>query len=359
MSILYNLHQVNLRIIKWAKAVQRKKKDKADIIQLLRGDKNQLTAEQKKAILDFYKPYGKTDPIYHQYYYEKNGIFDVRYLPDDLYYTEIQHYFNNISAALIVDHKGYYEALFPDVRHPVTIAKRLNGYWMINNQCVTIDEVVKIVCSEELVFIKKASGSCGGAGVLALEGEELTNKNIVESINSLTGDLVVQKRIEQCGELRKIHETSVNTMRIMSLINRDGEVTILSRLLRMGVGNSRMDNAHSGGISIGIEKDGRLREFALSLEGDKYYEHPNSKVVFKDIVLPYIKKIDEAIKQCALRVPHFRIVAWDIILDSDYVPTLIEANLYDAGMDIPQLNNGPLFGDYTEELLSEVYSVKK
>ena len=47
-----------------------------------------------------------------------------------------------------------------------------------------------------------------------------------------------------------------------------------------------------------------------------------------------------------------------IILEEDYIPTLIEANLYDAGMDVPQLTNGPLFGDRTKILLEEVYSHK-
>ena len=126
----------------------------------------------------------------------------------------------------------------------------------------------------------------------------------------------------------------------------------------MGTNNSRVDNAHSGGISCGMDESGQLKDFALSLKGDKYYKHPNSGIAFRDVVLPRIKDIDEVIKICALRVPHFRIVAWDIILEEDYIPTLIEANLYDAGMDVPQLTNGPLFGDRTKILLEEVYSHK-
>lgn len=314
--------------------------------------------EQKKEIKKFYKPYGKIDPIYHQYYYENNGVFDIKYLPDDIYYTEIQAYFNNIPAAHIVDHKGYYESLFPDIRHPKLIAKRLNGYWLIKNQCVDVDEVVRQMCFEKIVFVKKATNSCGGAGVFVLEGESLSYKGIKELFTSLDGDIVIQKCLKQCAELRNINEFSINTMRFMSIIDRTGEVIILSRSLRMGTNNSRVDNAHSGGISCGMDESGQLKDFALSLKGDKYYKHPNSGIAFRDVVLPRIKDIDEVIKICALRVPHFRIVAWDIILEEDYIPTLIEANLYDAGMDVPQLTNGPLFGDRTKILLEEVYSHK-
>ena len=359
MSILHVVYQANEKVIKWAKDVQRKRKDKSDISALMSGGgKYKLTNDVKHEIAEFWKPYGKTDPIYQQYYFEKNDIFDVKYLPDDLYYTRIQYFYNNISAAYIVDHKAYYETLFPDIRHPQTIAKRLNGYWIIGNKCVPIEDVVELICNETIAFVKPATGSCGGAGITVLEGQELSEQAFYKAVKPIRGDIVVQKRVEQCDELKNIHESSVNTLRIMSLIDKNGEVIILSRSLRMGTGKSRLDNAHSGGISIGIYEDGRLKDFALTLDGKRFYEHPDSGVKFSSIVLPGIQMVEEAVKKCALRVPAFRIVAWDVILDQDRYPLLIEANLFNAGMHVPQLNNGPLFGERTEELLNEAFERK-
>lgn len=356
MSFLHAAYQANERIIKWAKDIQRKRKDKCGILALMTGgSKYQLTDDCKREIATFWKPYGKTDPIYQEYYFEKNDLYDVRYLPDDLYYTKIQYFFNDITAAYIVDHKAYYEALFPDIKHPETIAKRLNGYWIVGEKFVTVKEVSELVCREEIIFVKPATGTCGGAGISILEGKDLNQQRFVEVANSIRGDIVIQLRVEQCEELKAIHETSVNTLRIMSLIEKDGHVTILSRSLRMGIGNSRLDNAHSGGISIGVNQDGSLKDFALTLGGKRFYEHPDSGVIFSDIVLPNMGIIEEAIKKCALRVPAFRIVAWDVILDKENFPLLIEANFYNAGMDVPQLNNGPLFGEKTEERLNEVF----
>ena len=40
-------------------------------------------------------------------------------------------------------------------------------------------------------------------------------------------------------------------------------------------------------------------------------------------------------------------------------PSLIEANMNFGGYDIPQIANGPLFGDYTKQMIKEVLSNKK
>lgn len=358
MSILHKIYILNSRAIKWAKDIQRRKKDKADILALMMNGACTFTPDQKALVVKFWKPYGRTDPIYQQYYSEKNDMQDVRYLPDDLYYTQIQYYFNDIPAAHIVDHKGYYDVLFPDIKHPEMIAKRINGYWMINNQCVDVETVVVACTEQNIVFVKPATGSCGGSGIQVLEDENLCKEKILEAISSIEGDIVIQKRLEQCAELSQLNEASVNTMRIMSLIDKKREVVILSRSLRMGVGKKRLDNAHSGGIFVGIHEDGRLRDFAMTLKGERFYVHPASGVEFKNTVLPNMAEVEASVKKCALRIPAFRIVAWDIILDKDHAPTLVEANLYNAGMDVPQLANGPLFGDRTNEYLNEVYATK-
>ena len=61
------------------------------------------------------------------------------------------------------------------------------------------------------------------------------------------------------------------------------------------------------------------------------------------------------VDKAALRIPHFRLVSWDIALREDGEPVLIEANFYDGEIDFHQLNNGPLFGEDTEAILREVF----
>lgn len=55
------------------------------------------------------------------------------------------------------------------------------------------------------------------------------------------------------------------------------------------------------------------------------------------------------------QIPHFRLVSWDFSIDENGEPVLIEANLNCGGIDVNQMNNGPLFGEDTKKVLDEVF----
>ena len=62
MSVLHMAYRANEKIVRRAKNIQRKRRDKKDIYALMVND-GRVEEEQKKRIRDFWKPYGKTDPI--------------------------------------------------------------------------------------------------------------------------------------------------------------------------------------------------------------------------------------------------------------------------------------------------------
>ena len=54
-----------------------------------------------------------------------------------------------------------------------------------------------------------------------------------------------------------------------------------------------------------------------------------------------------------------KLIAWDLAIDKNGVPVLIEINLPYSGIDLLQIANGPLSGDKTEQIIGEVMSDKK
>ena len=50
------------------------------------------------------------------------------------------------------------------------------------------------------------------------------------------------------------------------------------------------------------------------------------------------------------QAPFFKLISWDIGIDKDDEPVLIEYNCHGQSIDF-QAVNGPLFGEYTEEVL--------
>lgn len=129
-----------------------------------------------------------------------------------------------------------------------------------------------------------------------------------------------------------------------------------SSVLRMGINGAKVDNASSGGITVGILDNGYLRENAFSAAGVMYpYEHPDSKVAFSSIKIPGYLEIKELIKKLHAYLPQFRLLSWDLAIDEENRPVLVEVNMASGELDFHQLNNGPIFGEDTKEILDEVF----
>lgn len=114
------------------------------------------------------------------------------------------------------------------------------------------------------------------------------------------------------------------------------------------------DNASSGGIVVGVDND-MLRKYAYRTTGEKFSVHPSSGVSFEGITIPGIRNAEELVKQLAPTFPHHRLISWDICIDEEERPVLIELNMHHGQLDFHQMANGPLFGDRTREMLDEVF----
>ncbi len=315
-----------------------------------------LSNEMKKEVKEFWSNYCNVSMIYHNFYTEKNGEFYKEYIPDEIYYNYIQPYFNHYRLAKALDNKCYYHKMFANIAQPKLVAYKLNGFWYADDNMLKggVQDVYTIVAKETEVFIKRATDSGGGHGVKYLNCGGLTQAKFIEETEQIGGDIAIQRGIKQHALLSTINPASVNTIRIMTLLTQS-ETVVLSSILRMGVGDAKVDNSSSGGITIGINKDGTLKKFAC-VEKKKFIDkHPTSEVVFEDYPIPSFNKAMDLVKKASLMVPHFRLVAWDVAILQDGTPTLIEANLYDGQLDSHQIHNGPLFGEETVKILDEVF----
>jgi len=171
-------------------------------------------------------------------------------------------------------------------------------------------------------------------------------------------DINVQHILEQHECLNKIHDKSINTLRLMTLY-LDGEVNIISSVLRMGRDGARVDNGSHGGIICGINEDETLKEFAYNTRGYSWKQHPQG-VTFKGYKIVGYKQCCEMVKRLAGRLlTTSRLISWDFAIDPEGDPVLIEVNLTYGGVLVHQLCNGPIFGDRTEEILNRVYHQSK
>lgn len=320
--------------------------------------KTKPTKKFKKMVNEFWKRYKMgilpPPPIWAWYYASQNGIEDPRYIPNTMYYTTIDQHFNNRKLGWGFNDKNYYSRIFHGIKQPQTLVRNVNGILLDKDyNLITTNEAVDVIKEEKEVVCKPTLETGSGRDVCFWK----TNDNygdIVNFINSDTKNYIIQGVIKQHAELSKIHEESINTLRIVSILMKDG-VYILSSNLRMGTGSSRVDNVSGGGISCGINPDGSLKDYATDCyTGAKFYRHPQG-TVFKGLKIPSYSKVLDLVKSAHPIIPHFRLVSWDIAVDVNGDPLLIEANMRKGMINLNQFNNGPLFGDLTDRVLEEVF----
>lgn len=308
-----------------------------------------ITPEYKREVEIYWKPYHKVDTRYHAWYSSRNGICDPRYIPDDLYYTIIDQHFNNRKYGWGVNDKNYYSLWFPDVKQPEVVIRKVNNIFYDPDYHIISERQAAELCNRhEALILKPANETGGSRGIQFWTVGECISDKLSKQPN-----LIVQTIIRQHETLSQIHANSVNTLRIMTLV-MNNKVYHVSTVLRMGVGESKVDNASAGGITCGVKEDGQLKDVAYNAHGEMFSEHPQG-YCFSNCIVPNYQKAVEMVKHCHEKLGHFRLVSWDVAIDSEGEPVLIESNLRNGECDFHQFNNGPLFGNMTDQVLQEVF----
>ena len=318
-----------------------------------------LTAEQRNAVNAFFAPYKKPNLVFHEFFAEKTGEFHENYIPIDLYVGYIDPYFNNIREAKYIDNKCYFGALFHSIPQPIILAKRVNGLWMNgDNEVIPFEKIADLISAEDGVFFKEAQTSAGGHGVTFIAKNDDMLSKVKEVAAATPTDVLIQRRIIQHERMAAINPSSVNTLRVYSVLGLDGIVTNYSTVLRAGVGETKVDNYASGGLSVGVTDCGKLKKYGYNKKGERVEKHPTTGLVFENYEIPAFDKVIALVKKAHPMVPHFRSVSWDVAVTANGSPILIEGNLCRGGIDLLQLSNGPLYGKDTEKVLDEVFGKK-
>lgn len=309
-----------------------------------------------KAYKAYWKRYGNFSPMWGWYYASRNGNLDVRYIPHTLYYTKIDQHYNARKLGYGFNDKNYYSKLFAGIKQPETIVRVFGkGYFTdAEYKQISLEQAVALICENDEVICKPSQESGSGRSIEFWQIEEKKDY-IQEFLRNSCEPYILQKVLKQHVALNEVHLGSINSLRICSILLSDG-VHILSTCLRMGVDKARIDNVTAGGISVGINNDGTMQEFAYNyFTGERVSVHPQG-FVFSGKIVPSYDKAVALVEKAHQMIGHFRLVSWDIAIDDQGDPVLIEANMRKGGINLNQFSNGPLFGDLTDQILNDVFN---
>lgn len=175
----------------------------------------------------------------------------------------------------------------------------------------------------------------GGHGVEIVNlKERFKNANEFREYCMKNG-LIAEEKILQHTELNKIYANSINTIRMLTLKGKP-----VGAAIRMGVGNSVVDNASSGGIytEIDIDEGITVGKAMKDVTREQFVVHPTTKTVIPGIKIPFWNECKEIAEKASKIIPDVYSVGWDIAVTPDG-PTFVEVNT-NVGLELIQAPNG-------------------
>jgi len=323
-----------------------------------------LSDNLKTEIDQLFNRYNLPDnTIWHQFFISINDIEKPGYLSEYIYYSFIEPRLNVSSMAGAYSDKNIYQKIFPSLHHPRTVLRYINGrYYDADYTHLSKTEARhRLLEYKDMMIIKPSINSGRGRNIY-----KVTAENSMINLNESTKEFddlaqicpegfIVQEMLEQHPDLSKFHPESLNTIRITTFRFQQ-DITVLSAILKMGNHGHYLDKMAFNGLSCGIDSSGTLFSNALDNHFKKQTQHPESGVFFQGFHIPGFQNVCDIVTNTHKQLPYFDIISWDVAISPESKPVLIEINLRSQGIIYQQAIFGPLFGDYSKELLENLFN---
>lgn len=216
------------------------------------------------------------------------------------------------------------------------------------------------------IIVKPLTGGSGSAvfklsasrGQLLHEGRPL-DESAFDSLIFTTNngyhwkEFVVQETISQHPDLSRFNPTSVNTIRIDTLVDASGHVHFNAAALKVGTRGSIVDNSSVGGYMIAIDLESGCFKSDAKRESEFGGQYHDIRKTFdvdpSNFAVPFWPEVRDAVGLAAKTLAPFRSLGWDVAI-TPHGPLIVEANA-DYGIDVLQ----ELSGGYLAKPLGQEY----
>ena len=312
-----------------------------------------LTADEVQKVKQQWKGLHFTEKLVqgHRIYKAVHG-FDARYLTTPIYDPMIIRVLNPFATAKFFGNKCLFCNFFSNLLQPKCYVKRIGDeYFDGNMSLINKKQAFEILSRQEKYIIKPGNDSYGGAGIQIIQ-QNSANQNIQAVFDAYKKDFIVQEIVKQHPDTAIFNPSSLNTIRVLSLLI-NGRVVVLKAALRCGQHGALVDNASSGGLMIKINENGMLNDFGIDTRFRKIYQ-TDSGLEFKGRTVSCFQKIEKLVVENHPKLyPALRLIAWDFAIDVEGNPIFIEGNARYPGIFWIQLSAGPVFENHIIEELIE------
>jgi len=308
----------------------------------------ELTQEETKEIRKFWNKYGLEDFSLdtHRILYAKTGIRDPRFVSQNIFYNHLRLVLNNQPLARVWSDKNYLDLFLGNVETVDNVIRVVSGRLLNQNfELVTWQKAQELMNQYEQLVTKPSLMTEKGIDVELIE-KPYDLKKIIRSYGQ---NFCIQVPLEQHHFFNNFNESSINSMRINTIL-LNTEAYVVNSFVKIGEPGQFADNRGENRYLLGFDDMGVLKDYCVDSKLNIRYEIP-SGFKFAGKQIPYVDRVYKIATEAHKKMAHFGLAYWDIVLQSNNQPVILEANLRAPNTIFIQAATGPFFGKHTEELL--------
>lgn len=168
----------------------------------------------------------------------------------------------------------------------------INREWIKVTDGTDNDSIRKFLFETRKAIVKPLSSE-QGKGIFKITSEQ--NDKIEKFIKERKGVFLIEECLENHPTINTINPSSLNTMRVYTMVDKDGNIHILNSFLRVGGAGSDVDNWGSGGIGYHVNKDGIVDGYGIDKKCGKHAYHPSTNIMMIGFKIP---RYNELVKFC-------------------------------------------------------------
>jgi hypothetical protein len=206
----------------------------------------------------------------------------------------------------------------------------LIGREWLQSTKMTKDEFINFVTRHRRIICKPSS-DWEGNGIFVLNVIENEQEVIFEKLKKK--DLIIEEYVKQHNKMM-FGGHSVNTIRVYTVYDKKtGKAYVFKTTLRVGVGDSIVDNSHSGGQAYEVDiETGYVVSPSWSHNSPDLLIHPGTDIFMLGQLIPFWEEVKNLCCKAADKINQVRYIGWDVAIKEDG-PILIEGN-HDPDLDL-------------------------
>lgn len=239
----------------------------------------------------------------------------------------------NNTLVQLLNNREYYHFFDNKSEFYTRFAPYIGREWL-DFSSASLEDFERFLQGKDAVMIKPDDGT-GGKGVEKLNLRDYPDAKALYNQLKAGKTGVVEEVLVQHPELSQLNPSSINTLRIVTILNDSGPHIVYAHI-RIGNGGRPVDNLHSGGMFAPIDMETGVVQYpGYDKDRKTYTVHPMTGVKIQGFQVPLWEESKTLCLQAAELIPQMRYVGWDVAVTPEG-PVLVEGNNL-PGYDILQM----------------------